>query len=412
MNFETGYAEAWAARRNPHIEQAAGNMRPAEHQPAEEDMSFWDFLDVINPLQHIPIVNTFYREMTGDTIKPSTQMAGGVLFGGPVGLVSGAFNAMFEQTGGNDMVGTLVASLTDDGSINTGAEPAIAVAEAGEGGLGGVMLASSVGVEGTIEPAIATKDIIAEELPVMLASASATAAPTSAGHHQISGTLANADPIANEALLAVADSYASQRSMDQFLTLASGGIQLADLPTNAPSAAIPAQGQTQAQARAAADSQSPASQPNAPTLSPQLASLNRLSAEEASPIPLNDVRRYNRAIPLRSGTSGGLIQRNEIKDAEVAAAAKQIAAQQASQEALRQAEIAAQNLSAQGTAASQPTATLANQPAAAVQQIAPPQPFAFKDPFGRAVSGDNFGSKMLDGLEKYRASGRLSATGI
>ena len=34
---------------------------------AEEDgLSFKDFLDILNPLQHIPLVNTIYRKATGD----------------------------------------------------------------------------------------------------------------------------------------------------------------------------------------------------------------------------------------------------------------------------------------------------------------------------------------------------------
>jgi hypothetical protein len=33
------------------------------------DMDFWDFVDIVNPLQHIPVVNTIYRELTGDTVK-------------------------------------------------------------------------------------------------------------------------------------------------------------------------------------------------------------------------------------------------------------------------------------------------------------------------------------------------------
>src|SRR3954464_5938704 len=29
------------------------------------DMDFWDFVDIVNPLQHIPVVSTIYRELTG-----------------------------------------------------------------------------------------------------------------------------------------------------------------------------------------------------------------------------------------------------------------------------------------------------------------------------------------------------------
>lgn len=53
----------------------------------EDGFTFGDILDIINPLQHIPLVNTFYRKLTGDTIAPSMQIAGDALFGGPIGAV-------------------------------------------------------------------------------------------------------------------------------------------------------------------------------------------------------------------------------------------------------------------------------------------------------------------------------------
>ena len=49
-----------------------------------DNPSFWDLLDVINPLQHIPIVNEIYQELTGDKIGVAARLAGGTLFGGPV----------------------------------------------------------------------------------------------------------------------------------------------------------------------------------------------------------------------------------------------------------------------------------------------------------------------------------------
>lgn len=54
---------------------------------AEEAFGFGDFVDMINPLQHIPLVNTIYRSLTGDTIKPISRMVGGVAYGGPMGAV-------------------------------------------------------------------------------------------------------------------------------------------------------------------------------------------------------------------------------------------------------------------------------------------------------------------------------------
>ena len=48
-------------------------------------MTFGDALDLVNPLQHLPLVSTLYRKITGDVISPAMELAGGALFGGPIG---------------------------------------------------------------------------------------------------------------------------------------------------------------------------------------------------------------------------------------------------------------------------------------------------------------------------------------
>src|SRR3546814_5076837 len=69
----------------------------------KEGFSFGDFLDIINPLQHIPIVSTIYRAITGDTIQPGSRIAGDTLFGGPIGLVGGVIDAMVQESTGKDI---------------------------------------------------------------------------------------------------------------------------------------------------------------------------------------------------------------------------------------------------------------------------------------------------------------------
>jgi hypothetical protein len=39
----------------------------------DDGLSFWDVLDVFNPLQHIPLLNSVYREVTGDQITPAAN---------------------------------------------------------------------------------------------------------------------------------------------------------------------------------------------------------------------------------------------------------------------------------------------------------------------------------------------------
>ena len=51
----------------------------------EDGFTFGDIIDIINPLQHIPIISSIYRKITGDTIAPAMRVAGGALFGGPIG---------------------------------------------------------------------------------------------------------------------------------------------------------------------------------------------------------------------------------------------------------------------------------------------------------------------------------------
>ncbi|MEW5727073.1 MAG: hypothetical protein AB1918_04530 [Pseudomonadota bacterium] len=98
---------------------------------AEEEPSFWDVLDVINPLQHIPVVNTLYRELTGDEIGVGARLAGGALFGGPIGFAVAAVNAAIEQESGKDIGGHMLAMFSDDEPTAPAAPPASEVAAAG-----------------------------------------------------------------------------------------------------------------------------------------------------------------------------------------------------------------------------------------------------------------------------------------
>ncbi len=82
------------------------------HMFGEDGFTFLDFVDMINPLQHIPLVATAYRHLTGDEIDPGSRMAGGTLFGGPIGLAASAFNVILEHNTGKDM-GDHVLALFD-----------------------------------------------------------------------------------------------------------------------------------------------------------------------------------------------------------------------------------------------------------------------------------------------------------
>src|SRR5690348_17165865 len=48
--------------------------------------SFKDLLDIVNPLQHLPIVGSIYRYLTGDEPAAGTRIIGDALYGGPIGF--------------------------------------------------------------------------------------------------------------------------------------------------------------------------------------------------------------------------------------------------------------------------------------------------------------------------------------
>lgn len=83
-----------------------------------DGFTFLDFLDVINPLQHIPLVSTLYRSFTGDSIDPGSRIAGGTLYGGPVGAGLAVANVALEEATGQDMGAHVLALFEgDDGAL-------------------------------------------------------------------------------------------------------------------------------------------------------------------------------------------------------------------------------------------------------------------------------------------------------
>ena len=93
---------------------SASSPRPLT-AAADNSPSFWDFLDVVNPLQHIPVISSIYRNLTGDQIGGVARTIGGALFGGPLGLVASVFENMVQQTSGKDFGEQIASLLGGDG---------------------------------------------------------------------------------------------------------------------------------------------------------------------------------------------------------------------------------------------------------------------------------------------------------
>lgn len=152
-------ASGHPVRALPAAYQSTGSNGAArdEHyyfQPFGDDgLTFGDILDVINPLQHIPVVSTLYREWTGDGIDPVPRIAGGALFGGVVGAISSLVNVIVDEISGSD-VGAHVLAFAGDLLGVGDTEPSEMYADAGVSPRGdGESLSLDVAVGPTPSPA-------------------------------------------------------------------------------------------------------------------------------------------------------------------------------------------------------------------------------------------------------------------
>ena len=101
-----------------HINRAHLKMQP--QTGGAGSLSFDDLVDVVNPLQHLPIVGTLYRKYANDPINPLPKIAGDTLYGGSVGLVSSLADYAFEKITGKNFGDTVLAWVTgDDGTPKT-----------------------------------------------------------------------------------------------------------------------------------------------------------------------------------------------------------------------------------------------------------------------------------------------------
>ncbi len=114
------------------IAAADGPARPAGETTAndgffgQDGLTFADLLDILNPLQHIPLIGDIYRAITDDRISTGARLAGGALYGGPLGLLGALANTAVEEATGQDIGGNVLALFSDDNE----ADGAVLTAEA------------------------------------------------------------------------------------------------------------------------------------------------------------------------------------------------------------------------------------------------------------------------------------------
>lgn len=98
------YAPAAASSSDPKTPDIA-----YDNENESNEYTFNDLLDIINPLQHLPVIGTIYRQMSGDTMKGMSSILGGALFGGPIGAVASTANVIVHDRTGKDIAENAMA---------------------------------------------------------------------------------------------------------------------------------------------------------------------------------------------------------------------------------------------------------------------------------------------------------------
>jgi len=99
---------AQTTQTTPETALAYSNGPYGSSTNAPEAFGFSDILDMINPLHHIPLVSTLYRNITGDEIKPISKIIGGSVFGGIAGAGSALVNIIIEEETGRDITSNIM----------------------------------------------------------------------------------------------------------------------------------------------------------------------------------------------------------------------------------------------------------------------------------------------------------------
>ena len=148
--------------------QTLNFAQDATFQPSTKapSASFDEFLDVVNPLHHLPVVGSMYRHVTGDEISAVARFAGGTLYGGALGGLSSLAQSAIEEHAGKDVLSAVKDGANSKKSYYTlEEEPRMAGLKKSK---------PQPDDEKTVDIAMATATVIPSSKPVIEATPSST----------------------------------------------------------------------------------------------------------------------------------------------------------------------------------------------------------------------------------------------
>jgi len=106
-----------AGGKTPGVPVSADKSSGDTSGAAPHESFFHHLWDVINPLQHLPVIGTIYRAITGEHLDPVEKIAGDTLYGGLWGAVSSIDEVAFESITGKSFEDTALALFKSDDKI-------------------------------------------------------------------------------------------------------------------------------------------------------------------------------------------------------------------------------------------------------------------------------------------------------
>jgi hypothetical protein len=117
MSFYNAELHCMMMSTGPHGVSAVAPPASAPASNGDGESFFHHILDVINPLQHLPVVGTIYRAITGEHIGPIEKIAGDGLYGGIWGAASATADVAFEAITGKSVEDTVLAWLKGNDNV-------------------------------------------------------------------------------------------------------------------------------------------------------------------------------------------------------------------------------------------------------------------------------------------------------
>ncbi|MGH7930266.1 MAG: hypothetical protein ACREQV_21020, partial [Candidatus Binatia bacterium] len=132
------------------------------------------FIDIVNPLHHVPIVATIYRNVSGDQIGAASRVIGGALWGRIGGFVTGVANAVVEWWSGRDIGDHIYAAIfgpAKDQNATAVAHKQVAPSRAAPGALGALEAAKPRSSKNDTATAVETAPAAAPESDAVIPNA-------------------------------------------------------------------------------------------------------------------------------------------------------------------------------------------------------------------------------------------------